>query len=151
MIACVCPAETVRSTPRRTSRLSPAASVTLACRSRISSVDIRSPLLGRQLDENVIAVDLHWIDRNGFGCGRPGWLAGAEVEAGSVQPALDGVVVHLALRQRYFLVRADIVQRKYLATGAHHRDRHARYLDPDGARLGQLRQGACAREGPARC
>src|SRR6266498_1635613 len=43
MIAWVCPARTARSTPRRICWLSPAASVTLTCRSRISRVDIISP------------------------------------------------------------------------------------------------------------
>ena len=42
MMACVCPADTVRSTPRRISRLPPAASSTLTCRSRISRVAIAS-------------------------------------------------------------------------------------------------------------
>src|SRR5215472_15963634 len=139
MIACVCPAETVRSTPRSTSRLSPAASVTLACRSRISSVDMYLFLpsdYSGHVDEHVVAVDLHRVRCDRLGGRRPGRLAGAEVKAGSVQPALDRVVVHIALRQRHLLVRADVGHGNHPAAGPYHRHRHASYLEPDRARLG---------------
>src|SRR5690242_10367297 len=100
MIAWVWPAETVRLTPRKTSRASPAASVTLACRSRISRVDFISPdylslqalLAGarglRQRDVYVVALNPDGIRGHRLGGRRPGGLARPHVEARAVQPAL---------------------------------------------------------------
>src|SRR4051795_1933569 len=102
MIACVWPSLMVRSTPFRIS-LGPSPSVpvsTVTCRSRISSVAMLSPSLlllvwcsvvegRRDVDEHVVAVDLDGVDRDRFGRRQPGRLAGAQVEARAVQPALD--------------------------------------------------------------
>src|SRR5215469_11700095 len=144
MIACVWPDEIVRSTPRSTSRFSPAASVTPACRSRISRVDMYLSWSGvtSEPDEDVVSVDLDFVGGNGLGGRRSGRLPGAQVEAGAVQPALDRVVVHLALRQRHFLVRADVLQRVDLAAGAHHAHRLAAELDAQRAVSGQVRERA---------
>ena len=51
--------------------------------------------------------------RDGLGGGQTGGLAGAQVEAGAVQPALDGAVVpdlHLALAQRDGGVAAEVLR-----------------------------------------
>src|SRR5215469_7418102 len=136
MIACVCPDKMVRLTPRRTSRLSPAASVTLTCRSRISRVDISVVSWVLELDEDIVALDLYWIGGHWLGGWRPGRLAGPYVEARAMQPALHGLVVDLALRQRDLLVRAHVVQRVDLAFGAHDSYRHAGHLDANGALFG---------------
>src|SRR5580704_12715575 len=134
MMACVCPADTVRSTPRRISRLPPAASSTLTCRSRMSRVAIASYFfryLGER-DVDVVALDLHLVGGHRLGGRRPGGVAGAQVKTGPVQPALHGVVVDLALGQRDLRVRADVTQRVNLALGPDDRDRLAVHLDPDG-------------------
>src|SRR5260370_23008310 len=135
----------VRSTPRSTSRLSPAASVTLACRSRISRVDIKLSFL-TQPDEDVAAVDLHWIGSDRLGGRGAGWLAGPQVEARAMQPALHRVVVDIALGQRDLFVRADVMQREYLALGANDRNGHAIHFDAECALSRQIRQRAGAAE-----
>src|SRR5262249_17238882 len=98
MIAWVWPADTVRSTPRRISRASPAPSVTLTCRSWISRVAMKSvsccrsagrlglvvgpvvvsPVVIRtERDVDVVALDLHPVGGHRLGSRRPGGLAGA--------------------------------------------------------------------------
>src|SRR5215469_15665158 len=146
MIAWVCPAATVRSTPRRISRCLPSPSVTLTCRSRISRVAIAllswslsaARAGARERDVHVIALDLYRVGRYRLGGGWTGRLAGAQVEAGSVQPAFHRVVVDLALGQRDFLVRTHVVDRVHLALGAHHGDGHARDLHPERALVGHV-------------
>src|SRR6516165_9587591 len=155
MIAWVCPADTVRSTPRRISRLPSrpsgpgAGSATLTCRSRISRVAITSLLIvgcGRagaaERDVDVAVLDLHRVDGHGLGGGGPGRAAGAQVETRPVQPAFHRVVVDLALGQRDLLVRAHVVEREHLAADAHHGDRHAVDLHPEGALVGHVGQRA---------
>src|SRR5436190_3628497 len=133
MIAWVWPADTVRSTPRRISRASPAPSVTLTCRSWISKVAMKtSPVIcsaglvigpvvvgtevvGTERDVDVVALDLHPVGGHRLGGRRAGGLARAQVEAGPVQVTLHRVVVDVALGQRHFLVRAHVVQGEHLA------------------------------------
>src|ERR1700689_1059484 len=131
MIACVSPDLIVRSTPRSTSRLSPAASVTPACRLRISRVDMYLSWSGywSEGDEHVVALDLDFIGGHGLGGRRPRGLASAQVKAGPVQPALHRVVVYVALGQRHLGVRADVLQREHLAAGPHYAYRLAVDLD----------------------
>src|SRR5215470_933994 len=127
MIAWVCPADTVRSTPRRISRLPSrpsgpgVGSATLTCRSRISRVAMVLSLLivsaGREGDVDVAVLDLHRIDGHGLGGGGPGRVAGAQVETRPVQPAFHRVVVDLALGKRDLLVRAHVVQREHPTLG----------------------------------
>jgi hypothetical protein len=50
-----------------------------------------------------------------------------------VQPALDRLVLDLALGQRHVGVRADVVDRVDLAVAAHDRDRDAVEHDSDGS------------------
>src|SRR5215831_19428714 len=95
MIAWVCPAATVRLTPRKISRLSPPCPVTLTCRSRISRVDI-SLLFGNG-HVYVAVFYSHLVGGQRFGSWRAGRLARAQVKARTVQPALDRVVVDLAV------------------------------------------------------
>src|SRR6516164_5099774 len=154
MIAWVCPADTVRSTPRRISRLPSrpsgpgAGSATLTCRSRISRVAITYLLIvgcgrgGAERDVDVAVLDLHRVDGHGLGGGRPGRAAGAQVETRPVQPAFHRVVVDLALGQRDLLVRAHVVQGEHLIAGAHHGDRHAVDLHPEAAVVGHVGQRA---------
>src|ERR1700735_4260067 len=98
MMAWVSPSPTLRSTPRRISRRLPSASVMEACRSRISRVDTSLGHLYRHKD--VVALDFHWVNGHGNGGGHRGRLAGPQVEAGPVQPALEGAAVHLPPGQR---------------------------------------------------
>ena len=104
MIAWVSPDRTVRSTPRRIS-LAPSSVSTVTCRSRISRVDMGSQFSFGDGDEHVVAVDLHGVDGDGDGGRQAGRLAGAQVEARAVQPALDRAVLDLALGQRDVGVR----------------------------------------------
>src|SRR5215475_12609643 len=154
MIAWVCPADTVRSTPRRISRLPSrpsgpgVGSATLTCRSRISRVAIyMSPdrwLACRggtaERDVDVAVLDLHRVDGHGLGRGRPGRVAGAQVETRPVQPAFHRVVVDLALGKRDLLVRAHVVQCEHPTLGAHHGDRHAVDLYSERALVGHVGQ-----------
>src|SRR5215813_11132990 len=85
---------------------------------------------------------MHWVGGNRLGGGRPGGRAGAQVEAGPVQPALDRVVVDLALGQRHLLVRAHVVQREDLPADPDDRDRCVLHLYADRPFLGNVGQGA---------
>src|SRR6185369_8446006 len=127
MIACVWPDSMVRSTPLRISSAAPS---TDTCRSRISRVDTVFSAL--QSDEDVVALDLGLVDGYGNGRGQAGRLAGAQVEAGAVQPALHGGALDVALGQRHVLVRADVADREHLALGVHQAHRLVTELDPDG-------------------
>src|SRR5829696_693579 len=145
MMACVSPCFTVRSTPLRISFVALSAS-TVTCRSRISSVAMGvSGLLGDG-DENVVPFDLYGVYGDGARRGEAGRLAGAEVEAGTVQPALDLAVLHLALGERDVRVRADVVDREHLPLGTDDRDRRAVEFHPLGGVLVQLAQPAGAYE-----
>src|ERR1700761_8891848 len=109
MMAWVSPSATVRLTPRRISRSEPSASLTEACRSRISRVDTVQLLLYRH--EDVVALDLDGVTGHRLGGGHRGRPTGPQVEARPVQPALDGVAVDLALRQGHGGVRAPVADR----------------------------------------
>src|SRR4051794_634554 len=101
MIACVSPSRMVRLTPFRIS-FGPSSVFTETCRSLISSVamSVVSQGIGRlQVDQYVVTGDLHRKDRNGFGRRRTERLAGAQVEAGAVHPALDLAPLDVALGQ----------------------------------------------------
>src|ERR1700730_15724549 len=93
-------------------------------------------------DVDVVPVDLYWVGGHRLGRRGAGGSAGTQVKTRPVQPALHGVVVDLALGQRDFLVRADVVQGEDLAAGAHQGDRQVADLHPDGTVLGQISQGA---------
>ena len=91
-------------------------------------------------DEHVVPFDLDGVYGDGARGGKAGRLAGAQVEAGAVQPALDLAVLDLALGERDVRVRADVVDREHLALGADDRDRRAVELDPLRGVLVQLAQ-----------
>ena len=85
----------------------------------------------RQADVDVAVADLDGVDGNGFGGGQPGRLAGAQVEARAVQPALQGAAVDLALGERRPL-RASTRRRRRrsrVVLAVHERDRGAVDLD----------------------
>src|SRR5690242_819283 len=111
MMACVSPCFTVRSTPLRISLVALSAS-TETCRSRISSVAMGDSGLLGDGDEHVVPNDLDGVNGDGPRGGQPGRLAGAQVEAGAVQPALDLTVLDFAFGQRDVGVRADVVDRE---------------------------------------
>src|SRR3954471_14699600 len=148
MMACVSPCFTVRSTPLRISFVAFSAS-TVTCRSRISSVAMNASGLLGDGDENVVPFDLYGVYGHGARRGEAGRLAGAEVERGAVQPALDLAVLHLALGERDVRVRADIVDREHLATGSHEGHRRAVEFHPLRGVLLQLAQRTDAYEGGA--
>src|SRR3954447_6706536 len=146
MIACVSPEWTVRSTPRRISFVVCSA-VTATCRSRISrmammcacSLSVAGVAGDRHVHEDVVTVDGHGVDGHGPDRGERGRLARAQVEAGTVEPALDRAVLHLALRQGHLGMAARV------ADGVHvpllvtdDRDRDAAEDDLDGADVGQV-------------
>src|SRR3954464_14870642 len=107
MIACVSPARIVRVTPLRIS-LAPSSVATVTWRSRISRVltvgsfasrvSVRSGAAGSgravergvDVDEDVVALDSHGVDRDRLEGRERRGLAGAQVEGRAVQPALDG-------------------------------------------------------------
>src|SRR5512139_447685 len=118
MIAWVSPCLTVRSTPRRISR-GPASVSTETCRSRISRVAMWSGLLDSvDRDEDVVAVDLDGVDGDGLGGRQSGGPPGEQVETRAVQPALEGLVLDLALREGDVRVRAHVVDGVDLALAA---------------------------------
>ena len=92
-------------------------------------------------------ADLDGERRDRLGRGKPGRLAGAQVEAGAVQPALDLAVGDLALAQRHRGVRAEVLDGEELVTVTG--DGHDEVADVDGERLveGHLVDGADALEG----
>src|SRR4051794_5490094 len=145
MMACVSPCFTVRSTPFRISR-APFSASTETCRSWISSVAMGASGLLGDGDEHVVADDLYGVYGNGPRGGQAGRLAGAQVEAGAVQPALDLAVLDLALGEGDVRVRADVVDREHLAGRAHHGDRGAVEFDPPGRVVLQLGHRARADE-----
>src|SRR6476469_6262014 len=103
MIAWVSPERTVRSTPRRIS-LTSSPSPTVTCRSRISRTDTSllscsgsvgcthggKAVVDRHIDVHVLPLHADRVDGNRLGGRQVGGLAGAQVEARPVQPALDG-------------------------------------------------------------
>src|SRR5690349_5653877 len=137
MMACVSLGCTVRSTPFRVSFVALSVS-TVTCRSRISSVAMGASGLLVEGDEHVVPFDLYGVYGDGARRGKAGRLAGAEVERGAVQPALDLAVLHLALGERDVRVRADVVDSEHLALGADDRDRRAVEFHPLGGVLLQL-------------
>src|SRR6266581_5251710 len=90
---------------------------------------------------------MHWVGRNRLGGGRSGGRAGAEIEAGRVQPAFHRVVVDLALGQRHLLVRAHVVQREDLPANPDDRDRRVLHLHAERPFLGNVGEGAGAHVG----
>src|ERR1700712_697286 len=153
MIACVSPSLMVRSTPLRIS-LNPSEppsssdAATETCRSVISSVamSVVSQVLV-EVDQYVVPVDLHGVNRDRLGGRRTGGLAGPEVEARPVHPALDGAVVHVALGQRHSRVAALVLDREDLVVVLDHGDVEAIDLDPQRGAVDELAQGAGALEG----
>src|SRR5690242_18578723 len=146
MMACVSPCFTVRSTPLRISFVALSAS-TVTCRSRISSVAMGASGLLGEGDEHVVPFDLYGVYGDGARRGKAGRFAGAQVEAGAVQPALDLAVLHLALGERDVGVGADVVDGEHLSLGLHDRDRRAVEFHPLRGVLLQLAQPAGAYEG----
>src|SRR3954469_16982557 len=142
MIACVSPSLMVRSTPLRIS-LGPSSVSTETCRSLISSVamSVLSQVLVR-VDQYVAPVDLHGVDGNRLGGRRTGGLAGPEVEARAVHPALDGAVVHVALGQCDSRVAALVLDREDLVVVLHDGHVESVDLDPQGGAVDELAEGA---------
>src|SRR3954452_4054431 len=127
MMAWVSPLAITRSTPRRIGFGAFLVS-TVNVKSRISSVAMCSVPLERadggvDVDEHALAVDGQGVDGHGPRRGQPGRRAGAQVEPGAVQPALDGAALDLPVRQRHGAVRADVADGVPVAVlAADHRD-----------------------------
>src|SRR6478735_9029711 len=155
MIAWVSPSLMVSVTPLRIS-LAPSSVSTVTCRSLISSVLIVvSSLLevcwsgrlyaveGRgHVDVHTVVADLDREHRDGLGRGQAGGLAGAQVEAGAVQPALDLAVGHLALAERDGGVGAEVLHGEELVAVAGHR--HVQVADGHAERLVRGHLVGCA-------
>src|SRR3954462_6327871 len=146
MIAGVSPERTVRSTPRRIS-LASSPSPTVTCRSRISRTDnsSNSSVAGRDgkgavglgVDVHVLPLHADRVDGNRLGGRQVGGLAGAQVEARPVQPALDGrgalELLDVAFRQRDLGVRAEVLDRVDVALEADDGDVDVVQFDPTRA------------------
>src|SRR3954452_22566749 len=145
MMACVSPCFTVGSTPLRISFV-PFSTSTVTCRSRISSVAMGASGLLGEGDEHIVPFDLYGIYGDGTRRGQAGRFAGAEVEAGAVQPALDLTVLHLALGERDVRVGADVVDREHLSLGTDDGERRAVEFHPLRGVLLQLAQPTDAYE-----
>src|ERR1022692_181181 len=143
MMAWVCPAATVRLTPDKISWLSPDCAATLTCRSRISRVGIVSPsLTGRHADVDLIAIDPYGVSGQRLAGRRPRRLAGPQGKAGTVQPALHGVVIDLAVGERHVLVRAELSQRVDVAVAPDDHERSLIKLHRERAALRHVGQAA---------
>src|SRR3954453_5513858 len=162
MIAWVSPERTVRSTPRRISLVS-SPSPTVTCRSRISRTDNFSLLAVGRDGETAVAlgVDVHVpslhadrVDGDRLGGRQVGRLAGAQVEARPVQPALDGggalELLDVALGERHLGVRAHVLDGVDLALEPDDGDVDVVELDAQRAGLGDLAQRAHPLEGHVR-
>src|SRR5207244_700307 len=75
-----------------------------------------------------------------------GRLAGAQVEAGPVQPALDLALADVTLGQLDLRVRALVPHREVLSRALHDRDLHTADLDRDHSLVGYVGGGAGALE-----
>ena len=73
---------------------------------------------GGDVDVHVGAAYLDGEGGDGLGGREAGGLAGAQVEARAVQPALDGAALDLALAQRDGGVGADVLDREELVAVA---------------------------------
>src|SRR6478672_6999435 len=150
MIAWVSPSLMVRSTPLRIS-LGPSSVSTETCRSLISSVAMSVVSQVRVgVDQYVVPVDLHGVDGDRLGGRGPGGLAGAQVEARPVHPALDRAVVNVALGERDRGVAALVLDGEDLVVVLHHGHVEAVDLDPQRDAVDELAQGAGALEGHRR-
>src|SRR6195952_4700445 len=147
MIAWVSPERTVRSTPRRIS-LASSPSPTVTCRLRISRTDTScSSVAGRGgkgairfgVDEHVLPFHTDRVDGHRLGGRQVGGLAGAQVEARPVQPALDRrcalELLDVTFGQRDLRVRAEVLDRVDVAVEPDDRDVDVGEFDPQGARL----------------
>src|SRR5690606_5613729 len=149
MIAWVSPAFTVRSTPRRISFVPSEPTPTETWRSRISSVAIMLVVpsswvlvAGGERHVHVAGLDLGLVGGDRLRGRRVGGLAAAQVEAGPVQPALDGAVVDLSLGEGHLGVRADVVEGEDVRAAAHDGDERVVDLDGDGPVRGDVVQRA---------
>src|SRR6478752_779976 len=140
MIAWVSPLLMVRSTPFRISLVVPSAS-TVTWRLRISRVLMRSGLLlGGVVDVDVdgVAVDLHGVHGDRLGRGEGQRLAGAELELGAVEPAVDDAAVDVALGESDLGVRARVGEGVVLVLAAHDRDGDVAGADGQRVRVGDV-------------
>src|SRR5689334_8473474 len=143
----------VRSTPRRIS-FGPFSVSTDTCRSRISSVamvvSISVFLLGSlvqgvlHVDKYVGTVEADRVDRHRVVRGQAQRLAGAQVEAGSVQPALDLAVADVTLGQLDLRVGTLVPHREVLSFALHDRDLDATDLHRDDSLVRYVGGGAGA-------
>src|SRR4051794_37582392 len=165
MIAWVSPERTVRSTPRRIS-LASSPSPTVTCRSRISSTDtlLLAPsvagrggeaVVDRHVDVHVLPLHADRVDGHRLGGRQVGGLAGAQVEARPVQPALDGrgalELLDVALGERHLGVRAEVLDRVDVALEADDGDVDVGQLNTQRAGLLDVGQGADAFETHEAC
>src|SRR4051794_6450078 len=159
MIAWVSPERTVRSTPRRIS-LASSPSPTVTCRSRISRTDTSllscsgsvssthggEAVVDRDIDVHVLSLHADRVDGHRLGGRQVGGFAGAQVEARPVQPALDGrgalELLDVTFGERDLGVRALVLDRVDVALEADDGDVDVGELDPQGARLLDVRQRA---------
>src|SRR3954447_8462019 len=157
MIAWVSPERTVRSTPRRIS-LASSPCPTVTCRSRISRTDTlswssavgrdREGAVGLGVDVHVLSLHADRVDGDRLGGRQVGRLAGAQVEARPVQPALDGrgalELLDVALGERHLGVRAHVLDGVDLALEPDDGDVDVVELDAQRPGIGDLGEAADA-------
>lgn len=83
------------------------------------------------------------IDRYRHGGGRSGRAPGGQVEAGTVQPALDLTVLNIPVGERHVSVAALIKQGMDPPTAAGKADPIPGQVNVHGSVIGQLAQRAC--------
>ena len=92
-------------------------------------------------------VDPHGVHRDGLGGRRPARLAGAQVEARAVQPALDLAALDVALGERDGGVRALVVDGVPVVAVAYDGQVRAVHVDGDRRTGGHVGDGTGAGEG----
>src|SRR5699024_10363840 len=155
MMAWVSPDVTDRSTPRWIS-FGPSSVDTDTCRSRMSSVAMLLELrllepFGSPKVVSVVAevnedglgpvlADPARIGGDRLGRRKVQHLAGAYVEAGPVQPALDLASLDVTLGQRYGCVRTLILHRVDIVAVTDKRDLDPAHLDTEHPAVGDIGQ-----------
>jgi hypothetical protein len=104
-----------------------------------TGLDSRASVVGRDVD--IIALELDGVNRHGFDRRHAKWLAGTDIEAGTVAGALDLATDQFPLGKRATVVGADIVDRVVSTVDIEHGDGAAIDFDELFAPWGKLVTG----------
>src|SRR3990170_2624086 len=101
----------------------------------------RADLFERQADQNLIALDSHWIGRDVLDRRRPRGLAAGQVELAAVARTFDRLTVDLALRQGAAVVRTDVGDGEVGAGDVEDHYRDIADIDQDALAVAELVDG----------